>query len=192
VSLRPAGNRVRPPEDLRRALKSKEIGETLAGCMEGLPAAQREVFVLREMDSMETAGICKAPGVTCHQQGRTHESGPQPVAGVHRGQGMEPVMIRCRNVSGLLTPDRLRDSGFGMRLQVRMQLWMWRDCARLARPVRLMGAACRNCDGHRAEEDRIHRGGPGVLGCSANSPVRTGSLPFSTPVWFFGVLSLMK
>ncbi len=54
---------------------------------------------------------------------------------------MEPVMIRCRNVAELLTSDRLRDAGFGTRLQVRMHLWMCRHCARLARQVRLMGAA---------------------------------------------------
>lgn len=50
-------------------------------------------------------------------------------------------MIRCRNVAELLMSDRLRDAGFGIRLQVRMHLWMCRHCARLARQVKLMGAA---------------------------------------------------
>jgi hypothetical protein len=54
---------------------------------------------------------------------------------------MGPIMIRCRNVAELLTSDRLRDAGFGTRLQIRMHLWMCRHCARLARQVRLMGAA---------------------------------------------------
>jgi RNA polymerase sigma-70 factor (ECF subfamily) len=63
------GNWVRPPEDLHRALESKEIGAALAGCLEGLPAAQREVFVLREMESLETAEICKILGVTVTNMG---------------------------------------------------------------------------------------------------------------------------
>jgi hypothetical protein len=54
---------------------------------------------------------------------------------------MEPIMIRCRNVAELLTSDRLQESGFGTKLQVRMHLWMCRYCARLARQVRLMRAA---------------------------------------------------
>jgi hypothetical protein len=54
---------------------------------------------------------------------------------------MEPVMIRCRNVAELLTSGRLRDAGFGTRVQVRMHLWMCRHCSRLARQVKLMGAA---------------------------------------------------
>ncbi len=54
---------------------------------------------------------------------------------------MGPIMIRCRNVAELLTSDRLRNAGFGTRLQVGMHLWMCRHCARLARQVKLMGAA---------------------------------------------------
>jgi hypothetical protein len=54
---------------------------------------------------------------------------------------MEPVIIRCRNVAELLTSDRLRNAGIVTRLQVRVHLWMCRHCARLARQVRLMGAA---------------------------------------------------
>jgi RNA polymerase sigma-70 factor (ECF subfamily) len=63
------GNWVRPPEDLHRALESREIGEALAGCLQGLPAAQREVFVLREMEGLETAEICKILGVTVTNMG---------------------------------------------------------------------------------------------------------------------------
>ncbi len=63
------GNWVRPPQDLHRAMESKEIGAALAGCLEGLPTAQREVFVLREMESLETAEICKILGVTVTNMG---------------------------------------------------------------------------------------------------------------------------
>lgn len=54
---------------------------------------------------------------------------------------MEQGMIRCRNVAELLTSDRLRDAGFGTRLQVRMHLWMCRHCARLTRQMKAMGEA---------------------------------------------------
>lgn len=63
------GNWVRPPQDLQRALESKEIGAALAGCLEGLPSTQREVFVLREMENLATAEICKILGVTVTNMG---------------------------------------------------------------------------------------------------------------------------
>jgi RNA polymerase sigma-70 factor (ECF subfamily) len=49
----------RPPADLERLMLSKEIGELIRGCMAGLPANQREAFVLREVEGLETAEICK-------------------------------------------------------------------------------------------------------------------------------------
>ena len=53
------GNWTRPPADLERLLLSKEIGEQIRGCMEGLPLNQREVFVLREVEGLDTGEICK-------------------------------------------------------------------------------------------------------------------------------------
>lgn len=53
------GNWIRPPEDLQRLLESQQIGEALAHCLEALSLAQRDVFVLREMEDMESADICK-------------------------------------------------------------------------------------------------------------------------------------
>jgi RNA polymerase sigma factor (sigma-70 family) len=53
------GNWSRPPADLERLLLSKELGQLIEGCMEGLPANQREAFVLREMEGFETGEICK-------------------------------------------------------------------------------------------------------------------------------------
>lgn len=58
------GNWVRPPEDLQLVLESKGIGAAIGQCLEGLPAAQREVFVLREMEGLETKEVCKVLGVT--------------------------------------------------------------------------------------------------------------------------------
>lgn len=53
------GNWARPPADLERLFLSKELGELIRGCMEGLPTNQREAFVLREVEGFETGEICK-------------------------------------------------------------------------------------------------------------------------------------
>jgi RNA polymerase sigma-70 factor (ECF subfamily) len=53
------GKWLRPPADLERLVLSKEIGELVRGCMETLPANQREAFVLREVESFKTGEICK-------------------------------------------------------------------------------------------------------------------------------------
>lgn len=53
------GNWARPPADLERLLLSKEIGESIRGCMEGLPLNQREAFILREVEALDTTEICK-------------------------------------------------------------------------------------------------------------------------------------
>jgi RNA polymerase sigma-70 factor (ECF subfamily) len=53
------GNWARPPEDLERLMLSREIGTLIRSCMEGLPVQQREAFVLREVEGLETGEICK-------------------------------------------------------------------------------------------------------------------------------------
>jgi RNA polymerase sigma-70 factor, ECF subfamily len=54
-----SGKWARPPADLERLFLSKELGELIRGCMDGLPANQREAFVLREVEGFETGEICK-------------------------------------------------------------------------------------------------------------------------------------
>lgn len=58
------GKWTRPPADLERVLLSREIGEQIRGCMEGLPLNQREVFILREVEGLDTGEICKILEVT--------------------------------------------------------------------------------------------------------------------------------
>jgi len=53
------GNWSRPPADLERLFLSKELGEMIRNCMEGLPSNQREAFVLREVEGLETGEICE-------------------------------------------------------------------------------------------------------------------------------------
>lgn len=53
------GNWTRPPADLERLLLSKEIGETIRACMEGLPVKQRSAFVLQEIEELSTGEMCK-------------------------------------------------------------------------------------------------------------------------------------
>ncbi|MBI1895735.1 MAG: sigma-70 family RNA polymerase sigma factor [Acidobacteria bacterium] len=63
------GSWVNPPGDLDRLLLSKEAGAMIQECMEGLTANQREVFVLREVEGLETAEICKIVDVTVTNMG---------------------------------------------------------------------------------------------------------------------------
>jgi RNA polymerase sigma-70 factor (ECF subfamily) len=58
------GNWRRPPADLERLMLSKEIGELIRGCMDDLPVNQREAFVLREVEGLETSEICKILAVS--------------------------------------------------------------------------------------------------------------------------------
>lgn len=58
------GKWARPPADMERLLLSKEIGEHIRGCMDALPANQREAFVLRDIEGLDTADICKILDVT--------------------------------------------------------------------------------------------------------------------------------
>ena len=53
------GHWTKPPADLQRIMESKELGVAITDCLEGLPAAQRSVFVFREMEEIETPEICK-------------------------------------------------------------------------------------------------------------------------------------
>ena len=54
-----SGKWSRPPADLERLMLSKEIGELIRGCMDGLPINQREAFVLREVEGLDSGEICK-------------------------------------------------------------------------------------------------------------------------------------
>jgi RNA polymerase sigma-70 factor, ECF subfamily len=53
------GKWTRPPADLERLMLSNEIGKLIRGCMDGLPVNQREAFVLREVEGLDTGEICK-------------------------------------------------------------------------------------------------------------------------------------
>ncbi len=53
-----------PPVDLERQMASREIGSAIRGCVDQLPVALREVFVLREMQDLNTTEICKILGRT--------------------------------------------------------------------------------------------------------------------------------
>lgn len=63
------GNWAEPPRDLVRLMESRELGEAIAGCLDRLPASQREAFVLREMEGMETMEICKILDVSVTHMG---------------------------------------------------------------------------------------------------------------------------
>ena len=58
-----------PPQDLLRLMESKRLGEAIAHCLDGLPLTQRSVFVLREMEGVETEEVCKILEVTITNMG---------------------------------------------------------------------------------------------------------------------------
>ena len=60
---------VRPPADLDRLMLSKELGEIIHGCMEGLTVNQRAAFVLKEIEDLDAAGICKILEVSATNYG---------------------------------------------------------------------------------------------------------------------------
>lgn len=58
------GNWSAPPRDLLRLLESRQLGEAIGQCLDGLPPPQRSVFVLREMEGLETKEICNIVDVS--------------------------------------------------------------------------------------------------------------------------------
>ncbi|MBI4907279.1 MAG: sigma-70 family RNA polymerase sigma factor [Acidobacteria bacterium] len=64
-----SGSWASPPQDLVRLMESKQIGEAIAHCMEGLPPLQRSVFVLREMEGLDGDAVCKILEVSVTNMG---------------------------------------------------------------------------------------------------------------------------
>ena len=60
----PSGGWTTPPVDLERQIASSELGDAIHSCVEELPLPLREVFVLREMQDLDTNEICKILGRT--------------------------------------------------------------------------------------------------------------------------------
>jgi RNA polymerase sigma-70 factor (ECF subfamily) len=52
------GHWISPLEDLERTLESRDIGRTLDDCLGALPLQQREVFLLREVEGLDSKDIC--------------------------------------------------------------------------------------------------------------------------------------
>ena len=53
------GHWISRPEDLERLFASKEIGSAVDECLASIPLQQREVFLLREVEGLESKEICK-------------------------------------------------------------------------------------------------------------------------------------
>ena len=60
----PYGHWISPLEDLERMLASKDIARTLDDCLAALPLQQREVFLLREVQELESTDICNNLQIT--------------------------------------------------------------------------------------------------------------------------------
>lgn len=60
-----------------------------------------------------------------------------------RIEGLDSVMISCKNVSTLLTSDQLQAQSWWKRVEVRLHLAMCDFCSRLARQLEQMRSAAR-------------------------------------------------
>lgn len=58
-----------------------------------------------------------------------------------RIEGLDSIMISCKNVSTLLTSDQLQAQSWWKRMEVRMHLAMCDLCSRLARQLEQMRSA---------------------------------------------------
>jgi RNA polymerase sigma-70 factor (TIGR02943 family) len=58
------GHWIRPPEDIERAFASRETREAMDDCMSSLPSQQREVFLLREVEELDSKDICNNLQIT--------------------------------------------------------------------------------------------------------------------------------
>lgn len=63
------GSWITTPVDVERHVASNELGEAIRGCVDRLPDGLREVFVLRQMQDLDTAEICKILGRTVTHTG---------------------------------------------------------------------------------------------------------------------------
>lgn len=59
-----SGSWHQPPADFEREFLSGEIGAIIGDCLDKIPQAQRAAFVLREVEGMNTADICKVLNVS--------------------------------------------------------------------------------------------------------------------------------
>ncbi len=58
------GHWIGAPPDLERVFASKEMGAALEECLSSLPLEQREVFLLREVEELDTKEICNSLEIT--------------------------------------------------------------------------------------------------------------------------------
>jgi RNA polymerase sigma-70 factor (ECF subfamily) len=63
------GRWVRPPQGPAEELARGEVRRQLGECLEGLPDRQRQAFVLREVEGLETAEICNVLEVSANNLG---------------------------------------------------------------------------------------------------------------------------
>lgn len=63
------GSWLQPPVESDRLVESRETGEALRDCLEGLPAQQREVFQLRQVEELSAVGVAGIVGCTTNHVG---------------------------------------------------------------------------------------------------------------------------
>ncbi|HLG04801.1 MAG TPA: sigma-70 family RNA polymerase sigma factor [Gemmatimonadales bacterium] len=64
-----AGEWIRPPRGPAEELARGEVRRQLGECLDAMPARQRQAFVLREVEELETGEICDALAVSANNLG---------------------------------------------------------------------------------------------------------------------------
>jgi RNA polymerase sigma-70 factor (ECF subfamily) len=64
-----SGSWLQPPVESDRLVESRETREVLRDCLEGLPAQQREVFQLRQVEELPAADVAGIVGCTTNHVG---------------------------------------------------------------------------------------------------------------------------
>ena len=63
------GSWLQPPMEADRLVESRQAGEMLRDCLEALPAQQREVFQLRQVEELSAADVAHIVGCTTNHIG---------------------------------------------------------------------------------------------------------------------------
>jgi len=126
------------------ALEREEFWEAFRSCLDGLPARQSAVFTLREFDEMSSAEICNELGISSSNlwvllhRARLFLTRCMKA---HLESGGHADMLRCREISQLVSQSMDRDLPWRQRMHVWMHLAMCRLCAGFARQLRVLRRA---------------------------------------------------
>ena len=127
------------------ALEREEFWQAFRSCLDGLPQRQSAVFTLREVDEMSSPEICKELGITPSNLWVLLHRARLLLSALYEMRtlksGGHADMLRCREISELVSQSMEHDLPWHQRMQIWMHLAMCRLCAGFARQLRLLRRA---------------------------------------------------